>query len=147
MADVWLPYHVKQEGALRIMENLGTTNVILTVIAVISVVQFLLILAGAFWASRRVTRLIDDLHMIAARTERAGLEVERAAKSAQEILNMVGFEVDRATKGVRVALDLVEGVYHHASAIGAGLRAGFQEMTSRKDERDPAEGPPRDATP
>ena len=147
MAYGLLPYYVDKEGASRTMQTLGTTNVILTVIAVISVVQFLLILAGAFWASRRVSRLMDDLHVIAARTERAGLEVERAAKSAQEILNMVGFEVDRATKGVRVALDLVEGVYHHASAIGAGLRAGFQEMTSRKGERDPVEGPPRDATP
>lgn len=129
------------------MENLGTTNVILTVIAVISVIQFLLILAGAFWASRRVARLIEDLHVIAARTERAGLEVERVAKSAQEILHMVGFEVERATKGVRVALDLVEGVYHHASSIGAGLRAVFQEVTKQKDARDPAEGPPGDATP
>ena len=125
------------------MQNLGTTNVILTVIAVIAVVQFLLILAGAFWASRRVTRLMDDLHVIAGRTERAGLEVERAAKSAQEILGMVGFEVDRATKGVRVAMDLVEGVYHQASAIGAGLRAGLQEISRRKGEPAPEQDPPK----
>jgi hypothetical protein len=133
------------------MQNLGTTNVILVVIAMISAVQFLVILAGAFWASRRVSRLMDDLHLIAARTERAGLEVERAAKSAQEILNMVGFEVDRATKGARVAMDLVEGVYHQASAIGAGLRAGLQEMANRKRDRDPEQDPeqdpPRGATP
>lgn len=129
------------------MQSLDTTNVILTVIAVIAVVQFLLILAGAFWASRRVTRLMDDLHVFAGRTERAGLEVERAAKSAQEILGMVGFEVDRATKGVRVAMDLVEGVYHQASAIGAGLRAGLQEISRRKAEPDPEDGPPRTATP
>ncbi|MEQ1895778.1 MAG: hypothetical protein ABL971_00160 [Vicinamibacterales bacterium] len=147
MAYGLLPYHVDQEGASRTMQNLGTTNVILAVIAVIAVVQFLLILAGAFWASRRVSRLMDDLHLIAARTERAGLEVERAAKGAQEILNMVGFEVDRATKGVRVAMDLVEGVYHQASAIGAGLRAGLQELASRKRDQDPEPDPPRGATP
>ena len=126
------------------MQSLDTTNVILTAIAVIAVVQFLLILAGAFWASRRVARLMDDLHVIAGRTERAGLEVERAARSAQEILGMVGCEVDRATKGVRVAMDLVEGVYHQASAIGAGLRAGLLEISRRKSEPAPESDPPTD---
>lgn len=123
------------------MQNLGTTNILLTIIAVTVVAQFLLLLIGVLWARRQAERLLVDLHAMAERTEQAGREVERVARIAQDILTMVGIEVDRATQGVRVAMDIVEGAYTQASAIGAGLRAAVQEwLRNRKRPQDQEPG-------
>jgi hypothetical protein len=140
------------------MPSLETTNWILAVIAAATAAQFLMFFIGAVWVARRiaevqesvsktlarfesthmpqlsakVTDLVDDLHKVAARMDRVGEEVERATRIAQSALHVAGSEVERATRGVRFAFDAVEGGVRQAARVGAGVRAGLQELFGRR---------------
>jgi len=140
------------------MSNLETTNVLLIVIATATAAQFLMFLFGALWVKSRVTRLEDsvthalkrfealepdlaarvnglvqDVKRVAERVDRVGVEVERATRIVQGILNIVGAEVDRAFSGVRLAFDVVEGGVRQATRVGAGVRAGLRELFTRPE--------------
>ena len=140
------------------MPSLETTNWILAIIAAASAAQFLMLFIGAFWVARRVAQvqesvtttlarfeaehvpqlsakvsdLVDDLHKVAIRVDRVGAEVERATRIAQGALHLAGSEVERATRGVRLAFDEVEGGVRQAARVGAGVRAGLQELFARR---------------
>jgi hypothetical protein len=140
------------------MPSLETTNWILAIIAAASAAQFLMLFIGAFWVARRVAQvqesvtttlarfeaehvpqlsakvsdLVDDLHKVAIRVDRVGAEVERATRIAQGALHLAGSEVERATRGVRLAFDVVEGGVRQAARVGAGVRAGLQELFARQ---------------
>jgi hypothetical protein len=140
------------------MPSLETTNWILAIIAAASAAQFLMLFIGAFWVARRVAQvqesvtttlarfeaehvpqlsakvsdLVDDLHKVAIRVDRVGAEVERATRIAQGALHLAGSEVERATRGVRLAFDVVEGGVRQAARVGAGVRAGLQELFARR---------------
>ena len=140
------------------MPSLETTNWILAIIAAASAAQFLMLFIGALWVAKRVadaqesltktlerfearhlpelagkvTGLVDDLHKVAARMDRVGEEVERATRIAQGALHLAGSEVERATRGVRFAFDVVEGGVRQATRVGAGVKAGLQELFGRR---------------
>jgi len=140
------------------MPSLETTNWILAIIAAASAAQFLMLFIGAFWVARRVAQvqesvtttlarfeaehvpqlsakvsdLVDDLHKVAIRVDRVGQEVEHATRIAQGALHLAGSEVERATRGVRLAFDVVEGGVRQAARVGAGVRAGLQELFARR---------------
>ena len=140
------------------MPSLETTNWILALIAAASAAQFLMLFIGALFVAKRVgemqqavsktlerfeathmpelsakvTGLVDDLHRVAARMDRVGEEVERATRIAQGALHMAGSEVERATRGVRLAFDVVEGGVRQAARVGAGVKAGIQELFTRR---------------
>ena len=140
------------------MPSLETTNWILAIIAAASAAQFLMLFIGALFVAKRVgdmqqavsktlerfeathmpelsakvSGLVDDLHKVAARMDRVGEEVERATRIAQGALHMAGSEVERATRGVRLAFDVVEGGVRQAARVGAGVKAGFQELFTRR---------------
>jgi hypothetical protein len=82
--------------------------------------------------SGKVSDLVDDLHKVAARMDRVGEEVERATRIAQGALHVAGSEVERATRGVRFAFDVVEGGVRQAARVGAGVKAGLQELFARR---------------
>ena len=139
------------------MNNLDSTNVILTVLTAASVAQLLLVLGFIVWMGRRVaavqqtvalfqtnhlTKLADrtndaiaDLHVIANRADRVGAELERTARGMQAILHVVEHEVTRTTRGVHQALDLVSTGYRQVNAVGAGLRDGVRELLSNRRQR------------
>jgi uncharacterized protein YoxC len=140
------------------MPSLETTNWILAIIAAASAAQFLMLFIGAIWVARRITQvqesvtttltrfeaehvpqlsakvsdLVDDLHKVAIRVDRVGQEVEHATRIAQGALHLAGSEVERATRGVRFAFDVVEGGVRQATRVGAGVRAGLQELFARR---------------
>ena len=140
------------------MPSLETTNWILAIIAAASAAQFLMLFIGALFVAKRigdmqqavsktlerfeathmpelsakVSGLVDDLHKVAARMDRVGEEVERATRIAQGALHMAGSEVERATRGVRLAFDVVEGGVRQAARVGAGVKAGIQELFTRR---------------
>src|SRR5215211_2086965 len=140
------------------MPSLETTNWILAIIAAASAAQFLMFFLGALWAARRIAEvqesvtktlerfestlvpelsgkvsgLVDDFHKVAARVDRVGEEVERATRIAQGALHVAGSEVERATRGVRFAFDVVEGGVRQAARMGAGVKAGLQELFGRR---------------
>jgi hypothetical protein len=140
------------------MPSLETTNWILAIIAAASAAQFLMLFIGALYVTKRignmqqavsktlerfeathmpelsakVSGLVDDLHKVAARMDRVGEEVERATRIAQGALHMAGSEVERATRGVRFAFDAVEGGVRQAARVGAGVKAGLQELFARR---------------
>jgi hypothetical protein len=135
------------------MPSLDTTNIILGIIAAAVAAQSILLVLLAVVVGRQVAQLrqtvhrfesthlpgvarqvnalVEDLHHIAERVDRVGYEVERTTKIAQGILNVAGNEVERATRGVRTALDLVESGVRQAGRVGAGVRAGVQELFRR----------------
>ena len=143
------------------MPSLETTNWILAVIAAATAAQFLMLFIGALWVAKRVadvqesvtkvldrfeathlpelsnkvSGLVDDLHKVAARMDRVGEEVERATRIAQGALHVAGNEVERATRGVRFAFDVVEGGVRQAARVGAGVKAGLQELFGRRNGR------------
>jgi hypothetical protein len=139
------------------MNSLDTTNVILLVLATTTVAQFLLVLGVMVWMGRRVTALqravqrfesthlttlanrasaaIADLHVIADRADRVGAELERTARGAQAILQVVEDEVARTTRGVHHALNLVSGGYRHLHALSSGLRDGVRELLTTPRQR------------
>lgn len=139
------------------MNNLDTTNVILTILTATIAAQFLVLLGVIVWTGRRMAVLqqtvaqfqsghlanladrtsdaIADLHVIANRVDRVGAEVERMAHGMQAILRVVELEVTRTTRGVHQALDLVSGGYRNLSAVGAGLREGVRELLSIRRHR------------
>jgi hypothetical protein len=140
------------------MPDLETTNWILAIIAAASAAQFLMLFLGAIWVAKRiadtqqtvtktlerfeathmpelsakVSNLVDDLHKVAARMDRVGEEVERATRIAQGALHLAGNEVERATRGVRFAFDVVEGGVKQAARMSAGVKAGLQELFTRR---------------
>jgi len=141
-----------------IMPSLDTTNWILGVMAATSAAQFLILVVGAIWVSRRiasihdtvtnaitrfeanhlpelstrVSGLVEDLNRVANRLDRVGEEAERAVRLAQGTLHLAGNEVERATRGVRLAFDAVEGGVRQAARVGAGVRAGIRELFARR---------------
>ncbi len=129
------------------MSELATTNLILSVIAVATLTQSLLLLAVAWrirnqvaalraqvealdlpHLARRTQSALDDLHAIAATASRAGLAVERTADGVHAVVNLAGDEVRRATMGVRSAFDMVAGWGRRIAAARAGLLAGVSEI-------------------
>ena len=132
------------------MPNLDTTNLILGVIAVAALLQSLLFLWTALLMRRQITafgdaisrltaldlpalsqraqKVADDVHHIAAATARAGREIERTARSANAVVQIVGHEVDRATGGVRLTFDVIEKAAGQVIAIVAGLKEGTREL-------------------
>jgi hypothetical protein len=139
------------------MPSLETTNWILAVIAAATAAQFLMLLFGALWVTKRVadlqdtitktvTRfesnhipelkgkvsgLVEDLRRVTVRVDRIGQEVERTARIAQGAMSVAGAEVERATRGVRLAFDVVEGGVRQAARVGAGVKAGLSELFGR----------------
>lgn len=140
------------------MPSLETTNWILAVIAAATAAQFLMLFIGALWVAKKiadveqsvsktlerfeathmpalsakVTDLVDDVRKVAARVDRVGAEAERAVRIAQGALQFAGTEVERATRGVRFAFDAVEGGVRQAARVGAGVKAGLQELFGRR---------------
>lgn len=132
------------------MPSLDTTNLILGVIAVAALLQSLLFLWTALLMRRQITaftdaiarltaldlpalsqraqKLADDVHDIAAATARAGREIEKTARSAHAVVQVVGHEVDRATGGVRLTFDVIQRAAGQVVAIVAGLKEGTREL-------------------
>ncbi len=139
------------------MNSLDTTNVILTVLAATAVAQFLLVLGVLVWMGRRLATLqqtvtkfesthlaalteranavMTDLHKVADRADRVGVELERTARGLQAVVKVVEFEVERTTRGVHQALNLVSGGYRQLSAVGSGLREGVRELITNRRQR------------
>ncbi|MGE0394306.1 MAG: hypothetical protein AB7I25_09975 [Vicinamibacterales bacterium] len=113
------------------MENLGTTNVILAVIAATSVVQVLLIVAVVLWAGRQFAKLKEELvalRTIAEHANGVSRELENVAGLLREMVGNVTAEVNRAAGGVHAALDLIEALYTGASAIGGTVKSGLLDL-------------------
>ena len=56
----------------------------------------------------------------------------RVAQSKEEFAHVAGSEVERATRGVRFAFDVVEGGVKQAARMSAGVKAGLQELFTRR---------------
>lgn len=131
------------------MEHLGTTNIILAVMAATSVVQLLLLIAGVVWAGRqfgalkrelaalqsRTDGLVGDLRTIAGHASGVSRELEKVAVLLQEMVGNISAEVNRATGGVHAAMDVIEALYHGATAIGDGLKSGLGELLANRFRR------------
>lgn len=128
------------------MENLETTNVILAIMAAVSVVQLLLLVAGVVWAGRQFAKLkqemvalqsrtdglVGDLKTIAGHATGVSRELEKVAALLQEMVANVSSEVNRAASGVHVAMDVVEALYHGASAVSDGLKTGLGDWIASR---------------
>jgi hypothetical protein len=140
------------------MGNLETTNLILAVMAVTSVVQLLLLIAGVVWAGRQFAKLkhelaalqsrtdglVGDLRTIAGHASGVSRELEKVAVLLQEMVGNISAEVNRATSGVHVAMDVIEALYHGVTAVGDGLKAGLGDFFASRFRRTAA---PQDAKP
>jgi len=134
------------------MEHLDTTNIILAVIAATGVLQLVIMVAVLMWIARQFARLrqefaqlrsltegvmgvVADLRTVAARADSVGRELEKVGVLLQDMVKVIGAEVHRATNGIRVAMDLVEAVYHGASSIGDTLKSGLKDVVEHRFRR------------
>ncbi len=144
------------------MEHLGTTNLILAIMAAVSVVQLLLLIAGVIWAGRqfaslkqelatlhsRTDGLVDDLKTIAGHAKGVSRELEKVAVLLREVVGNISTEVNRATSGVQTVMDVIEALYHGATSVGDGLKAGLGEwLASRFRRAGSHREPPADDAP
>lgn len=122
------------------MEHLGTTNLILAIMAAVSVVQLLLLIAGVIWAGRQFASLKQELATL-----------QKVAVLLREVVGNISAEVNRATSGVQTVMDVIEALYHGATAVGDGLKSGLGEWLANRfrraaSHREPAadDAPPRE---
>ena len=134
------------------MENLTTTNIWLAILAIVSLLEFLMILAAGFMAFRlyrqvseavenierlhiaplraRVDGLLDEVHEITAKVKQAQSSVEGAFKHVSGTGSMVADAVRSKTWPL---IGLLKGIKVAASAVMANGREGNGSALSRYD--------------
>jgi gas vesicle protein len=120
--------------------ELGTTNIFLGILAVVSLLQFLLILTAAFLAYRLYNQTMDLLKGIEERqVAPVAAQVSGILNDVKEITSRVSGQAERVNEAVRHTLDRVDETADRvrssmrsrlwrAVATARGVRAAFEAM-------------------